>query len=276
MSANHHAVIFLVLVLVCSSSAQVASVVPKGHYSANPINLVTVTRVEVSHNTPAAIRRELLDTNTIVFIAASTGLTSKELAALAVAPGPVEEELWFYQTGASERAAKLFGEKLHFYVWGRLGGHTKGFLLSALTNSSPVQSAEPDLRALLSRRPELPAGLLKRSDFDSKTNRLGEIYRTTRYYYVDGEVAWCYDLTFSEDGKLLGDAEWRVDASEYDPKFQEAVREVDRVLSREMQRNGTNRPSGPIRSFSEIKKERLRAKGIPYRSFEELNPGIVF
>ncbi len=276
MSTIHHAICSVAFVLAYSGFAQVASVAPKGQWSVTPIGLVAVSRVEVSHNSPVVIRQELLNTNTIGLLAASTGLPTEELAKLAVAPGPVEEELWFYNARGSEKAAKLFGEKLQFYVRGRLSGHTTGFLLSTLTNSRPLQPTDPDLRALLGRRPELPAHLLKRSDFECKTNRLEESYRTERYYYVDREVAWCYDLTFSEDGKLLGHAEWRVDANEYDPKFQSAIREVDRVLRGELQRNGTNRASGPIRSFSEIKKERLRAVGISYRSFEELNPGIHF
>ena len=276
MNTNYHGIISAALVLACSGSAQVASVAPKGHWSGTPIELVTVTRVEVSHNTPAAIRQELLDTNTIGLIGASTGLTLNELATLAVASGPVEEELWFYQAKGSQKAGKRFGEKLHSYVQGRLGGHTKGFVLSTLTNGSPVQTADPELRALLNQRPELPADLLERSGSGLYTNQLEEVFRTAQYCLADGEVAWCYDFRLTRDGAAFAISESKVDAQERDPKLSTVFKSVDAAVSAEMREKGMSGRLGSVHSFWLMKKEKLQAKGIKWRSPAELSPGVIF
>jgi hypothetical protein len=269
MSATRHAILSAALVLTGTGFAQVSSVAPKGQCSASPIELLSVTRVEASHNSPTAIRKELLDTNTIAAIAASSGLAAKELATLAVAPGPADKELWFYQTGTPGKAARLFGEKLRFYVQGRLEGHTQGFLLSSMTNGNQaMQAGDPDLQALLTQRPELPAGRLRRWELGSNTNQFGELFRSAEYYYLDGEIAWTYHIGFSEEGKALGVSEWRVDAKEYDPEYRKVIQEVDQAALAEVKQKG-------IHAFSEGKKEKLRAKGVSYRTFEELNPGVI-
>jgi hypothetical protein len=224
----------------------------------------------------SVIKRLSVVTNTIGLLAASTGLTHKELATLAVAPGPVEQELWFYQTGESQRAAKLFGEKLQFYVWGRLGGHTKGFLLSTLTNGSSIQTADPDLRALLSQRPELPGRLLERSGSGFYTNEHEKVFRTAKYCFADGEIAWCYDFCLTRDGTAFDICELKVDAQECDPKLSTVFQAVDTTVSAEMREKGISRRFGSVHSFWRMKKEKLKAKGITWRSPPELNPGIIF
>ncbi len=269
MNRPHRAILVFILLIGGVGLAQVSLVTPTHFNGSHPISLETVSRVEASHNTPAAIRQELQDTNTIGLIAASTHLSAKDLATLAVAPQPGAPDLSFYDLGGSSNAWHAFGAKLEYYVHGRLDGHTKAFLLSGLTNlTRSAETPEPDLRTLLSQRPELPAGLLKRWDAGSHTNEFKEPFRTVEYYYVDGEVAWSYHMTFSQGGRLFGISDWRVDAREYDPKYQKLMEEVDQaVLAEIKQKRG--------RAFWEIKKEKLRARGVSYHTFEELNPGVI-
>jgi hypothetical protein len=269
MNRSPCAILTGVVLLGGSGFAQVSLVTPKHFSSATPISLETVSRVEVSHNSPAAIRQELQDTNTLGLIAASTHLSAKDLATLAVAPDPANLDLWFYSLEGGTNAWDAFGSKLEHYVHGRLGGHTRAFLLSDLTNATrSAEISDPDLRALLSQRPELPAVRLRRWDLGANTNQSGELFRTAEYYYVDGEVAWTYQVGFSEGGKVLGVSEWRVDAKEYDPEYRKVIQEVDQAVLAEVKQEATQ-------ALSQSKREKLRAKGLSYRTFEELNPGVI-
>jgi hypothetical protein len=273
------------LLLGCAGFAQVSSVPPTNHWSAVPIGLRR--RVEVSHNQPDVIRRELLDTNTIRVIAESTGLRKDELATIALAPDPVDGQLWLYVTKESDRATKangVFAKKLQFYVWGRLDGHTRGFLLNALTNRVQLAGdADPDLRALLEQRPDLAGSLLERGESGFYTNQLERVFRRVKYCLRDGEVAWCFDFCLTPDRTLFNShgtafniSEWRVDAKECDPKFRTIFQEVDAAVSAEMKAEGAFGKPGSARSFWEMKKEKLKARGITWRSPDELNPGVIF
>jgi hypothetical protein len=265
----HRAILFSMLLPGGAAFSQVSLVTPNHFSGATPINLETVTRVEVSHNTPSTIRQELQDTNTIGLIAASTRLSAKDLASIALAPDEATHELWFYSLGGNTNAYDAFGSKLEYYVQGRLSGHTKGFLLAGLTNvTRSAEATDPDLRALLSQRPDLQAVQPRRWDSGSTTNASAALFRTAEYYYVDGEVAWTYQVAFSERGNMLAVAEWRADAKEYDPQYRKAIQQADKAALEEVKQKGSL-------ALSRAKKEKLRAKGVSYRTFEELNPGVT-
>jgi hypothetical protein len=271
--------VLAVLLQAWAGFAQVSSVKPTNHWSGGPLGLFTSTRVEVSHNAPEAIRRELLDTNTVRVISDSTGLGKDELSTIAIALGPDGDDLWLYQVGTSERARKtysVFSEKLQFYVWGRLGGHTRGFLLNALTNHiQRAATSDPDLHALLEQRPDLAGSPLERCDSGFYTNQLEVVFRRVKYSLRDAEVAWCYDFYLTRGGTAFNISEWKTDAKEFDPKFRTVIEEVEKEASAEMKQKGMFGKFGSAHSFWRLKKEKLKAKGIAWRSPEELNPGVT-
>src|SRR5262249_37915161 len=118
MSATCSRVLSALLMFGGMAVGQVASLPPKHFKSATPIELRSVTRVQLSHNSPDAIRQELLDTNTISVIATGTDLTGQELATMVIAPDPADSEVWLYQVGDSDRAWDLFGSKVKLYAQG--------------------------------------------------------------------------------------------------------------------------------------------------------------
>src|SRR5205823_4837248 len=128
--------------------------------SATPIALgPEIFRVELSHNTPERIRQELLDTNTVRLLAKLGGLTEADLSKVQIAPWPDARgtEVALYQLGKSEQPYSLLAAQLDRYLHARLEGHTKEFLMAAITNRlQPSSISDIDLRALVASQPLVP------------------------------------------------------------------------------------------------------------------------
>jgi hypothetical protein len=64
----------------------------------------------------------------------------------------------------------------------------------------------------------------------------------------------------------------RRDAKEDDPKFQSTIKSVEAEVAAEMKAKGTFEKFGAIHEFWDLKKKKLQAQGIEWRSPAELNP----
>ena len=99
-----------------------------------------------------------------------------------------------------------------------------------------------------------------------------EVRRWAAYRITDGEISWLYVLNFKANGRL----EWiyadRRDAKEDDPKFQSSIKSAEAEAAAEMKAQGTFEKVGAIHEFWDLKKKKLQAKGIEWRSPAELNP----
>src|ERR1044071_1196267 len=97
-ASSYLKVVALLALSYSTASAQVSSTAPKRWKSASPIGL-DASDFMYDHNLRETVRREVSDTNTVRLIATSVGLTDHEQTLFQIAPGPVEEELWFYRLG---------------------------------------------------------------------------------------------------------------------------------------------------------------------------------
>jgi hypothetical protein len=306
MNARLITIVCVGLVLRSICSAQVSSTPPRKWKSAASIDFgLGISRLKLSHNTPDVVRQEILDTNTVRLIAASWGLTEADLATVQVSQEPGYGWVQVYQLGNSERAFKVLSEQLRNYVRAREEGHTQAFVLAALTNRVAASTlSDPDLRAIATNRTLLPISWLKKAESGTTTNKAGtvvsrtistkivngksvtnetahipqvdEVCRWLTYTLVDGEVAWRYSVRFKADGSLNYIRDSRSDAKEYDTKYQKAIKEVEDEAHAEMKRDGIFGRFGSVHTFWHLKKEKLKARGIEWRSPSELNPNTNY
>jgi hypothetical protein len=292
--------------LSCSAAmAQVSATAPKHWRSASSVGLNS-SGFAVDHNLREAVRRELLDTNTVRLVATSVGLTEREQGLFQVAPGPVEDEVWLYVLGNewTEGCAR-FADRLGGYVLSRMDGHTRTCLLTAVTNRQPVSSvSDRDLRIVLTNYPMLPPSWFRKVESGTTTNKAGrvasrsvtltvvdgrqslrtnayipkqdELCRWISYTLVDGDVGWGYTLRLWSDGSLDRIDASKFDAKEVDPKFEELIKSVDSEVEAEMKQSGTFGRLGSIHTYWRLKKEKLKARGVDWHSPSELNRGTIY
>jgi hypothetical protein len=260
--------------------------------------------LQLSHNNREAIQRELLDTNTLRLIAISGGLTDADLTTVQVAREPGEDWVSLSQLGKSEKAFVVLNDRLKIYVQGRQEGHTPAFLLAALAQRDPSTISDTALRAIATNRLPVPVSWLQRADYGTTTNKAGkiasqttswtvvngrtvtntithipkvdEICRWVSYLLVDGEVGWKYFVQFKADGSVEYVTDSRFDAKEYDAKYQKTIRDVEAEVRAGMKRDGSSGRFGSIHTFWHLKREKLKALGIEWRSPAELNPNTSY
>lgn len=296
----------VLLAMFCASLGQVSSTAPNQWTSATHLDFgFGFSKLELSHNRPELIRQELLDTNTVRLVARFAGITETELSTIQVAPWSGTGWITLFQLGKSDNAFKIMSEHLGSYVRTRHEGHTKAFLLAALTNSassSPI--SDPDLRVLATNRTFLPLSWVRKEESGTTTNKAGtvvsrtittrvvnnqtitnetthipkadEVCRWVSYIVVDGEIAWRYFVMFNADGSLNYVSDSKYDAKDYDPKYQKIIKEVEAQVRSEMKKNGSYGKFGSVHGFWHLKRDKLKAKGIQWRSPSELNPNTNY
>lgn len=289
------------LALCCASLGQVSLTKPKKWATATDLTYHSLHNLELSNNIADIIRKELLDTNTVRLVARHAGITEAELSTIQVAPNSSREGVSLFQLGESKKTFDIMAEQLRRYVCARGEGHTRGFLLAALTNNvRPSAISDPDLRILSTNQALLPLSWLRKVESGTTTNQAGrvvsrttstkivngksvttvnahvpkvdEVCRWVSYVLVDGEVAWRYFVMFNADDSLNYVRTSKCDAKEYDPNFKKIIEEVDAEVDAQMKKDGNFGKFGSVHSFWDLKKEALKKKGIPWRSPSELNP----
>jgi hypothetical protein len=305
MNSHFYTILFVWSLLPCVGAQEVSPRPPRNWKSAAHIDFGSdFSRLKLSHNTPEAIRQEILDTNTIRLIAKSGGLTDEELRTLRVAQEPGYNWVQVYQVGNSDRAFTALSERLRNYVRAREEGHTRAFVLAALTNRASSSTLNGDLQAIATNRALLPLSWLKKAESGTTTNKAGrvashtistavvngktvtnevthipqvdEVCRWVSYTLVDGEIAWRYFVKFKADGSLDYVHDRRCDAKEYQPKYQKIIKDVEDEIRGEMKRDGSFGKFGSVHTFWHLKKEKLKTRGIEWKSPSDLNPNSNF
>jgi hypothetical protein len=284
-------IVVVVNTLAASAVAQVANKAESRWLRLRSIELDSSSPfyVSLTHNTPGSIRSELLNQEVVRCVGLSRSLTAADLVGIQVRQERGETncvDVWSTANNL-EAGWKLF-EGLQDYVRERQAGHTKEFLLFTLTNRTQAAAiSDPDLHQLVLRNPSLPAALLTNTASSTQTNTAGLVDpqaglpsnptmiflgRWSEYALVDGEVAWVFRITFSTDGSVSGIASLKCDAKEVDPHYRKVIAEVNREVEAEVNKatqQGT--PSYRI-DANGLKKRKLRARGIDWRSPADLDP----
>jgi len=238
----------------------------------------TLHRLELAHNSREAIQKELLDRSLLRRFAHDMGLSPADLASVRVVVGDYNKSLELQQIGSATNAFDKLSRALIWYIRQRVKGHTKEFLVACITNQ-PQKSAlvDTDLQQLGKWRRELPLSWLKAQGSGTTTNKCGDISRWVEYTLVDGDIAEAYLLYFNSDGSFNYDrseisGDEKFDAKEVDPKYEKLFREVTEEIEAEMKKQGDSKGLGSCHTFWRLKKEKLKQKGILWRSPAELNP----
>ena len=158
--------------------------------------------------------------------------------------------------------------------------HTKKYLAAVLLErNDPENISDPDLKTLLAKRPDLPASWLKKIDLSQEEgvfiDETGNTLRSVFFLLIDGDIAWCYTLTYNNDGTFKWLSEDKRDAKDYDPKYEVIIQEVNQKVSEEMEHKNI-KGLGSCHTFWRLKKEYLKVKGINWKSPPELNPGTCY
>ena len=288
-----------------SGFAQVASTPPQHWKRETPLNIgMGFYRVDLSYNSPEAIQQEILDTDTVRLIAKSGGLSDEDLATVQIAQEPRFNWVGLYQLGNSEKAYNILSEQLRNYVRAREDGHTRAYVMAAITNRTEASMiSDPGLRAIAEKQHLLPLSWLKLAESGTITNKAGqtagkismttvngktvtnetthileadEVCRWVKYTLVDGTIAWQYHVQFKSDGSLYYVMEIKCDAKDCDPKYKKLMTDVENEVRGEMKRDGTSGHFGSVHTFWDLKQNKLRARGIEWRSPRELNPNSIF
>lgn len=197
-----------------------------------------------------------------------------------------------------------FDDRVVAYAKGRMAGHTKEFMLAALESRrmSPDKIKDADLRSIAAHREPVPVTWLKQQKVgrvyfvkaasgqvvrhwlnDGETPRISpeeqvlEVRRRVDYILSDGDVAWRYSAQFKPDGTLADFAEQgKSDAKDSDPQYRKVIETVESAVEAEMKKSGSFGLFGSCHTFWSLKKEKLKARGIEWRSPSELNPGTCY
>lgn len=298
-------VIGLWLLCLTTVISQVSSTEPKNWKSASPIGLGSSSFLH-DEKLAETVRQEILDTNIIELIARAVNLSVQDrtLFQLASSGG---NDVWLYRLNDKwSDGCDRFTEKLGAYIQARGDGHTRDCLLNGITNRQSISVIkDPDLRILATNYPIMPVSWFKRGETGTTTNKAGqvasrsmsmsivngkqvlqtnythipkvdEICRWVSYSLVDGEIAWNYHLQFKADGSLDNIHASKFDAKETDPKLEAVFKAVGSEVDAEMKQQSAYGKLGAVHTYWWLKKERLKARGIDWKSPAELNQGTIY
>ena len=300
---NFYSTAVIALLLCRIATAQVVSTEPKHWETFTSLGWGGgMPGLDLPHNSRRNVQLELVDTNVIWLAAKAGGLSKADLSGVAVLRG---DSVQLYQLGKSARAFNVLGDQLLRYVRSRNEGHTKEFALAALRErASGAVPVEPVLKPLLTNESLIATSWLKKEQSGARTNVAGQLVSRTfstsfvngkevtnetvnipkvteicpwaRYVATDGEIAWQYFIQFKADGALDYVSESRCDAKEYDPLYQPLISAVSDEVKAEMIKARTFGTFGSVHTFWHLKQEKLKAKGVPWRSPSELNPNTNY
>ena len=293
----------MVASLVVAAAAQVSSATPAKYIKATRIYFTYFSSLHLQNNTQE-IRQELLDTNLIQLIATVNGLNKSDLMTVQILPGDTKDFVKLYQIREPSNAFNTLEKQLWNYVSERQSGHTRQFLFSAITNHlQPSRIADSDLMVIWTNQPWLPVTKLKKEESFTYTNVAGQItsisssltigngksqlvvitnmpkvdvvMRRQGYSVVDGNIGWRYSFDFTQDGQIERSDYSRCDPVDLDPQYALLLRGIDKEIDAEMSKKGV-RGLGSVHTYWSLKKQKLKAKGIEWRSPSELNPETIY
>jgi hypothetical protein len=252
-------------------------------------------RVQLPHNSPEQIRTELLDEAHLRRIGTARGLSATDLGTVRMVAEPGQKWIGLYQLGTSTNAYEGLRGVLSEYIRAREVGHTKEFMLAAVSNRMPRTSIDDKgLRAIAYSSHLIPPSWLELESTGTTTNATGSamilgiitdvvglpkstvVRKWASYILVDGDLCWRYVVQFNPDGSVDYVDSSVIDAKEVDPKYKAVIEEVDKAVGEEMEKVGSARKIGSCHRYWGLKKEKLREKGIDWRSPSEINPNILY
>jgi len=253
----------------------------------------------VNSNSLERVAEEVRNKATLDAIASFRALTPVAIGAFQVLAEAHKESVVLRQEAGPQDTFNMVKQDLTWYIRERADGHSQAFLLGTLTNREwRLDNLDSDLDTLVTQYPMLPTALLRRWQTGGYTNGAGsesqivwqitntngewhsgahtnfrqsdEVVRWTSYALVDGDVAWIYQIRHPGYGASADVC--KVDAKEVDPKFHDLILSVEKETLADLKEQGLIGRGFGWR-FDRLKKEKLKLRGVLWRSPAELNPG---
>ncbi len=252
-------------------------------------------------NTPDMIRQELVDKEFLPKIGIKLKLPSREMAKIRFVYSSLYNSLTLEQNGAPPFVYEPVHEAVDSYVKARSAGHTRKLLMSSLINSHPSPACDdPGMRAIVDSQPWIPISALKLEETGVMTNKAGkEVSRTTSissvngisvtnevadipktdevrkwacYILLDGDLCWQYGIQFKANGSVAFITDSKYDSKDFDPKYKDLIAEVEKDVSDIMKKKGSSGKFGSCHLFWQLKKDKLKERGLDWHSPSEVNP----
>lgn len=261
----------------------------------------TPIRIAANTNSIETVREEVLNPNLSWAIAAAHSIPHVDVKGIEVSRSSDNAVVVVRRARAAAGVFDVVAEDLRWYIQGRAKGHSVAFLFGCLTNRAwQLPKPDGDVKTLADRHPKLPTALLRKWESGGYTNRVGtsaeihygtiytngrfqdytnrsfrskdEVESWTNYILVDGELAWIYQARHPPlDPAIENIGVGMADAKEFDPRFRELILRADKEARAELERQGQASPRQW--RVDRLKKEKLKAQGIDWRSPADLSPG---
>jgi hypothetical protein len=180
-------------------------------------------------------------------------------------------ELKWPSAAAKATVPENYQNALNGYLETRLSGHTKSFAVASIrTRGIRPQVADPSLRILLRKHPDIPYAWVKRATRKISASALPE---GIEYQVVDGPVVWFFSVSIPQNHVSVD----LVDAQETDetlaPKFKEAREEARARL----EQCGIKPMLGYVHAYwPELKKVLKEKFGLTWYSPAQLHPTRIY
>jgi hypothetical protein len=259
----------------------------------------TPNRIVANANSIDAVCEEVLSPAALSAIASAHAIPLRALKGIEVSRSPGGDAVFVRQAAGSSNILGVIVEELHWYINGRAKGHSAAFLFGCLTNRAwRLPHPDGDVKALAQRDPRLPTALLRRWETGAYTNRAGtiaevhqgdiyadgkfrgytntilrskdEVVSWTNYLLVDVELAWIYQARHPSLDPAIENI-GLADAKEFDPRFRDLILRAEKEARAELEKRGQTSPRQW--RIDRLKKEKLKAQGIDWRSPADLSPG---
>ncbi len=257
--------------------------------------------VAANQNEPAQVLAELLNAQTKHHLGDACGLSKAEVDAILLARDPNTNVPAVLVRGSVERPFQQLLKPIQWYVNDRARGHTPQYAFASITNRlHPPVVTNADYKVLLDEEyPGFVLGMVRKCEEGAYTNRVGteagwtgtttfkngrlvtntfsrirskdQVVKWVRYVLIDGELAWCYQVTRDpgQPGPMF--VQMRVDPKEYSPQYRDVILQVEAEVEAQQKKEGVFR--GRVgNTFNLLKQQKLRSLGIEWSTPGELAP----
>jgi hypothetical protein len=233
------------------------------------------------HNSKATIHQELSDSNFLSTIGTALGLPAEAIAKLQFTENKNYEWFELDQNGTPPPIFESVRKAIDRYVNARNQGHSKKFVFAGFNEHAHPPAVDKNAAITAITKPNpfipyIPISWLKKGDAGATTNQANEVSEWINYNVVDGDICLRFFVCFYPDGSVNYVHDSRIDAKDVDPEYAKLMNTIAAEISAEMKKEGTYGHFGSCHGFWRRKKEKLRKRGIIWRSPTDLNPNTNY
>jgi hypothetical protein len=140
----------------------------------------------------------------------------------------------------------------------------------------PLTTVEREWRTLVRDNPQLGRARVRFIRESETASPEGERRIAREISALLPDIEHRITFYYKRDGDFLFAMANRLDAKDSDPKYTNTIALVEAEVEAEMIKEGSHRRIGSIHRFWELKRSKLKDKGITWRSPADLNPSTSY